>query len=67
MRGLSSISAADTLKRFMSSVLYLLGYALVIVGLALGAHYMHIATHWIVVGVIILVGMGIVGVSKKHQ
>lgn len=51
----------------MSSALYLFGYALVIAGLALGAHYMHIATHWIVVGVIILAGMGIVGVSKKHR
>ncbi|HXE12900.1 MAG TPA: hypothetical protein VN633_12310 [Bryobacteraceae bacterium] len=51
----------------MSSALYLLGYALVIVGLALGAHYMHITTRWIVVGVIILTGIGIVGVSKRHR
>lgn len=59
--------AAGTLKRFMSSALYLLGYALIIAGLALGAHYMHIATHWIVVGIVILAGMGIVGVSKKRR
>lgn len=51
----------------MSSSLYLIGYAVVILGLALGAHYMHIATHWIVVVVIVLVGMGIVGVSKKPR
>ncbi len=51
----------------MSSGLYLIGYAVIIVGLALGAHYLHIPTHWIVVGIIVLVGMGITGISKSRQ
>ena len=50
----------------MSSTLYLIGYAAIIIGLAIGAHYMHIATHWIVVGVIVLAGMGLVGLSKAR-
>jgi hypothetical protein len=41
------------------SALYLVGYAVIIAGLALGAHYLRIPTHWIVVGVIVLAGMGL--------
>jgi hypothetical protein len=51
----------------MTSPLYLVGYAVIIVGLALGAHYLHIPTRWIVVGIIVLVGMGITGFSKARQ
>jgi hypothetical protein len=51
----------------MSSPLYLIGYAIVIIGLALGAHYLHIPTRWIVVGVIVLAGTAITGVAKSRQ
>jgi hypothetical protein len=51
----------------MSSSLYLIGYAVIITGLALGAHYMHIPDRWIFVGVLVIVGMGIVGVSKGRS
>jgi hypothetical protein len=43
----------------MSFALYILGYLIVISGVALGAHYMHIPAHWIAVLVLILVGMGV--------
>jgi hypothetical protein len=58
-----------TLKRTMSSssAVYLAGYAVIIAGLALGAHYLRIPTHWIVVGVIVLAGMGLTGLAKSRQ
>ncbi len=50
----------------MSSAIYLIGYAIIILGLALGAHYMHIADRWIIVGVIVLAGMGLTGFAKSR-
>ena len=50
-----------------SSAIYLVGYAVIIVGLALGAHYLEIPTRWIVVGVIVLAGMGLTGLAKSRQ
>jgi hypothetical protein len=43
----------------MSFGLYLLGYLVLIIGLGMGAFYMHIPSHWIAVGVVVLVGLGI--------
>ena len=51
----------------MSSAIYLIGYAVIIAGLALGAHYLNISSRWIAVGVIILVGMGLTGFAKSRQ
>jgi hypothetical protein len=44
----------------MSFGLYLAGYVILIVGLALGAHLLHIPPKWIGVGVLCLIGIGIV-------
>lgn len=49
----------------MSSPLYLVGYAVIIFGLALGAHYLGISNRWIAVGIIVLIGMGLTGVAKR--
>lgn len=52
----------------MSFALYLIGYVVVIVGLAIGAHLAHVPPRWIGVGVLILAGLGIVsGVSRTRQ
>jgi hypothetical protein len=51
----------------MASPIYLLGYAMIIFGLALGAHYMHIPDRWILVIVIVLTGMGITGFAKSRR
>ena len=52
----------------MSFAIYLVGYFVLIAGLALGAHMMHIAPRWIGVGVLILAGMGILsGVARTRQ
>jgi hypothetical protein len=48
--------------------IYILGYLIMIGGLAYGARLMHVPTHWIAVGAIVLAGLGIVtGVKATRQ
>ena len=52
----------------MSFALYIIGFLIVIGGLTYGATLMHVPTHWIAVGVIVLAGLGIVtGVKNTRQ
>ena len=52
----------------MSFGIYLAGFIVLIIGLALGAHMLHVSDKWIGVGVLILVGLGIVkGVASTRQ
>jgi uncharacterized membrane protein len=52
----------------MSFGIYAAGYALVIAGLIYGAHLLHVPAHWIVVGAIVLLGLGILsGVKATRQ
>ena len=52
----------------MSFALYILGFIVLVVGLAVGAHLMHIPPQWIGVGVLILIGLGVVtGVTHTRQ
>ena len=52
----------------MSFALYLLGTIVVICGLAYGAYLAHLPAQWIVVGVIVLLGIGILtGVARTRR
>ena len=52
----------------MSFGLYLFGYVVLIVGLAMGAHLAHVPQKWIVVGVDCLIGLAIIhGVTATRQ
>jgi hypothetical protein len=52
----------------MSFGLYTLGFIIMLAGLIWGAHLMHIPSHWIGVGAIVLVGIGILtGVKNTRQ
>jgi hypothetical protein len=52
----------------MSFGLYAIGFAIMLGGLVYGAHLMHMPTHWIVVGAIVLLGVGILsGVRATRQ
>jgi hypothetical protein len=43
----------------MSFGLYILGFAILTIGLGIGAHLMHVPPRWIGVGVIVMIGLGI--------
>jgi hypothetical protein len=52
----------------MSFGIYLIGYIILIIGLAIGANMMHMPPRWIGVGVIVMVGLGILsGVAQTRQ
>jgi hypothetical protein len=52
----------------MSFGLYALGFAIMLGGLIYGAHLVHMPAHWIAVGAIVLLGVGIVsGVKATRQ
>lgn len=53
----------------MSFGLYLLGYVVLIVGLAIGAYLLHIQPQWIGVGVLCLLGIAILHgvVVTRHK
>jgi len=52
----------------MSFGLYATGFAIVIAGLIYGAYLVHVPAHWIVVGAVVLLGVGILtGVKATRQ
>jgi hypothetical protein len=52
----------------MSFGIYLVGYIIMIIGLAIGAHLMHVPPRWIGVGALVLVGLGILhGVTATRH
>lgn len=52
----------------MSLWIYLGGYLVLITGLAIGAHLLHVEPQWIGVGALCLLGIGVVhGVSATRQ
>lgn len=52
----------------MSFGLYIIGFIILIFGVAYGAFLLHVPTHWIGVAVIVLVGLGILtGVANTRQ
>jgi hypothetical protein len=52
----------------MSFGIYLIGYVILIVGLSIGAHLMHIPPRWIGVGVLVMVGLGVIsGVTATRN
>ena len=52
----------------MSFGIYLVGYIILIIGLAIAAHLLHVSPTWIGVGVLCLIGLGIIfGVQNTRQ
>jgi len=52
----------------MSFGLYALGFAIVIGGLIYAAYLVHMPAHWIVLGAVVLLGVGILtGVKATRQ
>ncbi len=52
----------------MSFGIYAIGFAIVIGGLIYGAYLLHVPAHWIAVGAVVLLGVGILkGVTTTRQ
>jgi hypothetical protein len=52
----------------MSFGLYIVGFIILIVGLAMAANLMHISGQWIAVGVVVLAGIGVIsGVTSARR
>jgi drug/metabolite transporter (DMT)-like permease len=52
----------------MSFAIYIIGYIVLIVGLAIGASMLHVPQKWIAVGVVCLIGIAIIhGVTATRQ
>jgi uncharacterized protein YqhQ len=52
----------------MSFALYIIGFIVLILGLAMGAYLLHVPPRWIGVGVVVMVGFGILtGVTMTRQ
>jgi uncharacterized membrane protein YiaA len=52
----------------MSFPLYLVGFLVFTIGVALGAYYLNVPPRWIVVIVVVLVGLGIIsGVTNTRR
>lgn len=52
----------------MSFGLYVLGYLIVTAGLIYAATLLHVPPHWIVVGAVVLIGLGVLtGVKATRQ
>jgi uncharacterized membrane protein YiaA len=56
-------------EEFMTFAMYLIGFVVFVVGVALGAYYLNVPTKWIVVMVITLTGLGILSGAKvtRHR
>jgi hypothetical protein len=46
---------------------YLIGFAILIIGLAIAAYLLNVPTMWIVVGVIILLGIGVLMATTRGK
>lgn len=46
---------------------YLLGFLLVIAGLAFGAYLLNVPTTWIAVGVVVLLGIGVLTATTRTR
>lgn len=56
------------MEESMSFSLYLVGYVILIIGLAIGANMLHVPPRWIGVGVLVMIGIGILtGVANTRQ
>jgi hypothetical protein len=51
----------------MSFTLYAIGYAILIAGLLYAAHLMHMPSHWMIAGGIVMIGIGLLSAVKATR
>jgi hypothetical protein len=48
--------------------MYMVGFIVLVIGLAIGAHMLNVPPRWIGVGVVVMIGLGILlGVTSTRQ
>jgi hypothetical protein len=53
--------------RMSSFGTYLLGFLILIIGLAIGAYLLNVPPTWILVGVVVLLGLGILSATNRTK
>jgi len=52
----------------MSFGIYMVGFVVLIIGLSMGAYFMHVPPRWIGVGIVCMIGLGILlGVTSTRR
>lgn len=53
----------------MSFGLYMVGYIILIIGLVMGAYFLHVPPRWIGVGVVVMIGLGVLSgvATTRHR
>lgn len=51
----------------MSFGIYAAGFAILIAGLVYAAHLMHMPSHWILVGAVVMIGIGLLSAVKATR
>lgn len=51
----------------MSFAIYLVGYVILIIGLAIGANMLHMPPRWIAVGCTVMIGVGILSAVSSTR
>ena len=51
----------------MSFGIYIAGFAIMLGGLVYAAHLLRLPTHWIVVGAVVMIGVGILSAVKATR
>ena len=46
---------------------YLVGFVLLIVGLAIGAYFLNVPAQWIAVGAVVLLGVGVIMATSRTK
>jgi uncharacterized membrane protein YiaA len=66
--GRQSYKGEKSGEETMSFGIYIVGYLILIIGLAIGANMLHLPPKWIAVGILCLVGVAIMhGVTSTRQ
>jgi len=60
-------ATTDTGDAMSSFGTYLIGFIVLIIGLAVAAYLLGVSTTWIVVGVIVLIGIGILSGTSRTK
>ena len=56
-----------SLCRMSSFSTYLIGFIILIIGLALAAFYLNVPVIWIGIGVVVLIGIGVLRATKSEK